>query len=397
MAFFKYEALTENGRVMEGTLEAGDFDLARAALEAMKLSVNNLEKTDRQPRPTAIGRDDFILFNQQLATITQSGIPLEKALRAVAAEAASGQVRQLTREIAGDLEKGIPVEQAFARHEKAFPVMYGRILKAGIQSGRLSEMLVSLNHHLKVAGRTRSILLDTLTYPAIVLVVIAAVTILVSTLVLRVTTDMFSEDFGTDLPQATQALIYIAQHIIPIWIGVAGLMVLATIFTIILKQTTSGRSFLERFLSGIPLVGPIFRFGKLSHFSDCMALLIRGGCDGPEALITSARAVNCESLIQESDLVARQIQQGAGYMEAGQICAFIPRLFFYSLQIGAQRNEIETNLSHLSQMYQDRLSALQKQLSAFLVPALLVLLGFIVGGTLIMLFAPMISMLEGLT
>ena len=160
MATFEYNALTSAGRLMKGTIEAGSREEASELLKQMQLSVNSIDKAKPKKPRTAIGRNQFMLFNQQLASITKAGIPLEKGLRELSTDVGSKSMRKLIDDIASELEAGVKIEEAFKKRQKRFPPLYGRILKAGVETGRLSEMLTSLNRHLELAGRTRRIIFE---------------------------------------------------------------------------------------------------------------------------------------------------------------------------------------------------------------------------------------------
>ncbi|MCK5173499.1 MAG: type II secretion system F family protein, partial [Planctomycetes bacterium] len=144
MATFEYNALTSGGRLMRGTIEAASHEQAGELLTDMQLTVNEITKAVEKPAKTAVGRNEFLMFNQQLASITKAGIPLEKGLRELAKEAGSRSMRKLITDIVSDLEQGLPIDTAIEKRQKYFPALYGRILKAGVETGRLSEMLTSL-------------------------------------------------------------------------------------------------------------------------------------------------------------------------------------------------------------------------------------------------------------
>jgi len=175
MATFEYNALTSAGRLMKGTIEAGSREEVSEQLKHMQLSVNSIDKAKPKKPRTAIGRNQFMLFNQQLASITKAGIPLEKGLRELSNDVGSSSMRKLINDIAGELEKGVSIEEAFEKRQKRFPPLYGRILKAGVETGRLSEMLTSLNRHLELAGRTRRIIFEAISYPVVILILGAIV------------------------------------------------------------------------------------------------------------------------------------------------------------------------------------------------------------------------------
>ena len=143
MATFQYNALTAAGRLMKGTIEAGSPAEATETLKQMELNVSVLEKAKPEQLRTSVGRNEFLLFNQQLASITKAGVPLERGLRELSRDVVSQAMRRLIASVADDLEAGVPIEEAFGKREKQFPPLYGRILKAGVETGRLSEMLIS--------------------------------------------------------------------------------------------------------------------------------------------------------------------------------------------------------------------------------------------------------------
>ena len=136
MATFEYNALTSAGRLMKGTVEAGSREEAGELLKQMELTVNSIEKVKAAKPRTAIGRNEFMLFNQQLASITKAGIPLERGLRELASDISSRSMRKLIDSIAGELEAGTSIEEAFEKRQKRFPPLYGRILKAGVEAGK---------------------------------------------------------------------------------------------------------------------------------------------------------------------------------------------------------------------------------------------------------------------
>src|SRR5512137_1365829 len=102
MAIFEYSALTSSGRLMTGTVEAASNGQAADLLKEMQLSVNEIKQAKREELNTAIGRNEFILFNQQLAAIAKAGIPLERGLRELSVDIASRPMRKLIDAVATD-------------------------------------------------------------------------------------------------------------------------------------------------------------------------------------------------------------------------------------------------------------------------------------------------------
>ncbi len=398
MATFQYNALTSAGRLMKGTLEAGSNDEANELLKQMQLAVNSIDKARPEKPKTAIGRNEFMLFNQQLASITKAGIPLEKGLRELAHDVSSRSMRSLIDAIAGELEAGVSIDKAFEKRQKHFPPLYGKILKAGVETGRLSEMLTSLNRHLEMASRTRRIIFEAMSYPAVILslaaVIITGVFIFVIPQFSTVLQEMTD---GGQLPVLTRTFLSMAHNVAPFWIMI-GLIIAAIIALMaLLSAFPAGRRFKESLLLSIPVIGKVYHSSVLGRMAEAMAIMVAAGSDMPESLRLSSGATGSERLITESEVIASHIEQGAGILEAGQFCRMIPRLFFYSIQLGSQRNELQDNLYSLGQMYAEQARFGQARLQAVLLPIMLIVVGGFLFLTILSMFLPMIQIITNLS
>lgn len=396
MALFEYRSVTASGRLMTGTIEAADIEQAKSSLEQMNLQVTELEKSKERFVPRSVGRNEFILFNEQLASLTKAGIPLEQGLRELARDAGSTRMRDLINRIANELEAGIPIDQAVQKHQKDFPPLYGLILKSGVETGRLSEMLTNLNRHLQVELRTRRIIIESLTYPAVVLglsaLIITGLFLMVIPAFGEVLSDM--SDGAASLPYLTHMILIISRHIWDVWLGLGIALVIVAVFWKSLSATVSGRQAKEKFFRSLPLLGRVFKNGLLARFSECMSVLINAGCTLDDAVELSGRSSSSELLRQDCVMLTAHLKQGYNFLEAGVHCQTIPRLLLYSVQLGAQRNELKENLDSLARMYTHKTFSLQSQMQSLLMPALIILLGGTVGTIVLAMFLPMVKMIQ---
>jgi len=398
MATFEYNALTSAGRLMKGTIEAGSQQEADELLKQMQLTVNSIEKARPKRPKTAIGRNEFLLFNQQLASITKAGIPLERGLRELAGDVTSKSMRKLIDAVADELEAGVSIEQAFEKRQKRFPPLYGRILKAGVETGRLSEMLTSLNRHLEMANQTRRIVFEALSYPAVVLalgaVIITAVFLIIIPQFRPIYADMLE---GAELPVLTRSFFSMAKNVVPFWMTVGFVVAAILVVFAVLSSFAAGRRFKESLVLKVPVFGRVYHSSILSKMAEAMAMMISAGCDMPSCLRLSSTASGSEKLLLESETLARQIEQGANILEAGQFCKMIPRLFLYSVQLGTQRNELQDNLYSLGQMYAEQARCSQTRLQTILLPIMLILVGGILAMAVLAMFLPMIQVISGIS
>jgi type IV pilus assembly protein PilC len=397
MAIFEYNALTSAGRLMKGTIEAGTAEDAKGQLGQMGLVVNAIEKGKVERLKTAVGRGEFLLFNQQLASITRAGIPLERGLRELAQDISSKSMRTLIEDIAADLEAGVGIEEAFGKREKHFPQLYGRILKAGVETGRLSEMLTSLNRHLELAGHTRRIIFEAISYPAVVFVLASLIITLILVFIIPQFQVVLEEMVGGQLNPITTGVISLARNIVPFWIGVGILVGAIVLVFAALSSSAPGRRAKEAFLLGIPVVGRLYHNSVLSRMAQAMAILVSAGCDMAECLRLGAVATGSERLIFDTERLAERVEQGTNILEAGQESWMLPRLFLYSVQLGVQRNELQDNLHSLGEMYANQARAGQSRLQAVLLPLMLVVVGGFVGVAVLAMFLPMIQVITSLS
>jgi type IV pilus assembly protein PilC len=393
MAIFEYQALTSSGRLMKGTLEAASGDQAGQLLAEMQLTVNSIGQAPPEKPKTSLGRNEFILFNQQLASLAQSGIPLERGLRELARDMAGQSMRKLINDVASDLESGVSIEQAIEKRQKHFPPLYSRILEAGVKSGRLSEMLISLNRHLEISQQIRRILFEAICYPLVILALAAVIITAIFTTVVPQFRSIFG-DFDIELPAITNLFLAISDHVISFWLVVFGILAVLLALNYLLSRRPAGRRWREKILFRIPFLGKLYRYDVLCRLSDAMAVLIGAGHDIPESLRQGSMVAGSERLKAESEMLAGQMEQGANLMEAGQWCRQIPRLFLYSMQMGAQRNQLQDNLYSLSDMYAQQCRSGQAKLASILLPIMLVLLGGFLALTVMAMFMPMVKMIS---
>jgi type II secretory pathway component PulF len=398
MATFEYSAMTVSDRLMKGVIEAGSVQEATELLEQMRLKVNSLEKARPEGPKTLIGRTEFLLFNQQLASLTKAGIPLEKGLRELSKDVASRPMRKLIDAIVRDLESGVSIERAFEKRKEHFPPLYGRILKAGVETGRLSEMLTSLNRHLEISNQTRRIVFESTAYPMVIFIFGSVIMTFMLLFLIPKFKSIIEEMLGIGgLPAMTRLVFALSEHVGYFWL-VLGLGVVAVVgLNAVLRSFAAGRRFRESIILGTPVFGPLCHSGMLSKMAEAMAMMVAAGCRLPDCLRLSADASGSDKIIKESDIIAGQIENGVNILEAGQSCRVIPRFFLYSIQLGTQRNELQDSLRGLGEMYAQQVRCTQARLQAVLLPVMIIFVGFFIMLCVLAMFLPMIKIVSGLS
>jgi type IV pilus assembly protein PilC len=303
-------------------------------------------------------------------------------------------MRKLIDAIVRDLESGMSIERAFEKRKEHFPLLYGRILKAGVETGRLSEMLTSLNRHLEISNQTRRIVFEAMAYPAVVFVMGAVIMTFAMIFLIPQFKGVYQEMIGErNLPAATSFVFALSRHVGAFWL-VFGCIVGGIIgINAILKLSSWGRIIREMIILRLPGFGSLYHNSILSKMAEAMAMMVAAGSDMPTCLRLGPDATGSECLTREGHLLAGQIEQGTGILEAGRLCRVMPRFFLYSIQLGSQRNELGDNLRSLGDMYAQQVRSAQVRLQGLLLPVMLIFVGFFIMMCIVAMFLPMIKII----
>lgn len=169
MALYEYAGQLTTGAAITGELEASSPDDARHALAATNVHIIQLAATPAMRSVRPLSHDDVLFFNEQLASLAQSGIALDVGLRLLAKDLRRGRLKTVTEHLAKELERGVTLEAALAAQRGQFPPLYADVLKAGSQSGQLGETLLNLSSHLKLMDAGRMLFWEAMVYPLVVL------------------------------------------------------------------------------------------------------------------------------------------------------------------------------------------------------------------------------------
>jgi len=395
MAVYEFQGLSKQNRALSGTIEAGDHDEAIDNLREMGLDVTDVAAAPKRSTGR-ISRDEFLYFNQQLATVAAAGIPLDRGLRDLAADLTSRSLRRTIEAIADDIEKGTPADQAFAKYEKQFPVLYANIFKAGVTTGQLAETLAGLNRHLRLAHHTRHMIWEAVSYPAVVLIAAAIIVSLVLRFLIPGFEEMFL-DFDTRLPGLTVLIIGISKHIGAAWLAMGILVGIVAAGYVMLGRTRAGRRMIESSVLALPVLGRLYRNSLLARLAHGLATSISAGVPLPTALRVAAGATGSVGITDDCELLAQRVEAGQTIADAAPATPRVPRLFAYAMQVAAQRNDLVGGLGNLADMYEQHAQQGQASLRSLLLPALIILVGCFMALLVMTMFLPLVMLVDSVS
>ena len=397
MPWFEYEGLTPGETAVTGRLEAGDHETAERTLAQMGLQVRQLNAAEPPPRAAAkLGADDLIFFNEQLASLAEAGIALDEGLAQLARDVESPKLRGWLNGLVEDLRRGVPLERAIEARQQGLPLLYSRVIRAGVESGELPATLLNLNQHLRLLGNTRRIVWEMVSYPLLIMVL--SLTIVSGFLMFVV--PQFEEiymDFGTTLPGMTVLLLRIAESFPQILLTVTAMIVVMVLLWRSLKFTARGAAVRERIMFALPVIGRIVRASLIARFFRMVSTTVGSGLPLPEALRLGADATGSRVLMNDAGRLADEVERGESIFAANQSAALIPPLFGFCVQVGGGRDTLPVAISQLAGAYEHRAQHTQALVRTLLFPFLVVVLGIFVFFCVLGLFLPLVTLINAVS
>jgi len=393
MNVFDYSAQCEAGAAISGTIEAADTESAMKQLVTMGLGNIELTQSRASPPRRSMGREDFIFFNEQLASLAKTGICLDAGLRQLARDVGSPGIQRVLNETADDLERGEPLDKALGARTGQLPELYGSVIRAGVQSGQLAGTLLNLSHHLRLLSDTRRLIVEAVTYPLSVLVIALALFSFILAFIVPHFAEIF-EDFDARLPGLTQIVIDVAAHGPQILIVVVIVVLLPVLLYLTSRSSAGGRFRFERAIHAIPVLGRLISDSIRSRFLRAAAFALRTGIPLPEALRLAADATASPVVRRDAELLAGQVEKGGSVFEACRSTFVIPPIFGYSLEVCAERDNLPEVLGQLARSYESRTAHSQSMLRSWLGPALIVVVGAVIAVCILAMFLPLVSLMN---
>ena len=397
MSWFEYEGLTPGGTAIAGRVEAGSRERAVEDLAQMRIEVRELRVAEAPPRGrAAISEDDLVFFNEQLASLAEAGIALDDGLAQMARDIESPRLRGWINALVADLRSGIPLDRAIAAREQGLPLLYSRVIRAGIDSGELPATLLNLNQHLRLAGNVRRLIWEVVSYPLLVACIALTVISAFFLLVVPHMKEIFA-DFGTALPGLTTLLLKTADHYPFILLGAGcAVVVLVAVWTS-LRFSESGLSLREGILMCTPIIGRVYRASLIARFLRSVSIGVAAGIPLPQAMRLGGGATGSVRLAADAERLAAEAERGRSVFIASQTAGIIPPLFGFCVQVAVGRDALPTAISQLARSYENRAFHAQSMLRVLLFPLLVIVVGGFLAFAIVGMFLPLVTLINSVS
>ncbi|MFO0985396.1 MAG: type II secretion system F family protein [Planctomycetota bacterium] len=408
MPNFKYSAKSNEGKTINGTMEASSPSEVVGELRKKNLTILNIREVNDaigsgrklfqlgKAKPGKPRGDELCVFTRQLATMIGAGITLLDSLEVLSEQAEQPRFSATLRVVTADIRSGIDLSKALAKHPKSFPSLYVNMVRAGEVSGQLDEILVRIADYLEAASRLRREIKSAMAYPIVSLVLVLGITIFLLGGIVPKFKPIFESLPNVKMPKLTQIVLNMSSWMETNWymviVGVVGTVLLLGI----LKRTKRGSYVVDYSLLKMPIFGPLFRKVALSRFSRTFSTLLKSGVPILGSLeIVADTAGN--QVIGDALLKAREsVRNGNTLSDPLADSPLFPPMVTRMIGIGERSGSLEQLLEKISMFYDEQVTAQVKGLTSLIEPLLIGVMGFFVGGIVLAVFLPIFEIQKSL-
>jgi type IV pilus assembly protein PilC len=399
MAVFTYRVARSDGSTINGHIEGDEESAVRAKLESQGLLVFTLRRRGIGTS-TASGKSwswgtlplgEFLIFNQELLALVKSGLPVLRVWDLLIERAGHAGFQQVLRDVRENIRGGSSASDALARHPAYFPELYVATIKTGEQSGNLADVLQRYVGYLKLMIGLRQKVLKALSYPLFLILIGVGVIVFLLAYVVPTFVSVYGESAKT-LPWATQMLLDFVKHaetrLVPLALLLIGFAVAARAY----YRTAAGRLTVDRFMLKVPLLGPIAVIHNTVQLTRTLGTILGSGIPLVDALQSAKGAVSNRWIAKGMAGAVNDIREGVTLAAAVSRPQVLPKLAVEMLSVGEETGSLDGMLRDVAEFYEADLDTRLTQLTTWIEPVLLLVMGVLVGGIVIVMYLPVFQM-----
>lgn len=394
---FSYRVKNEEGKTLDGVLEASSLDHASKLLRGRGYLIIKVEEEKESEIKEIMRRfervkvDDVVNFTRQLSTMVSAGLPLTESLsilRVQSPPAMSRVVSKVLEEVEGGKTLAIAMEES---GDGVFDDIYIALVKAGEAAGVLDEVLKRLAETMEKQRDFRSKTKGAMVYPMIIIIGMVIVAVIMMIFVVPRMTEMY-KDFGAELPLPTQILIGASDFAVKFWYLL--LLIFGAIGYVFLKwsRTDVGSVMIEETLMKMPVVGELRLKMVMTEFARTMSLLISAGISILDALRITSAAVGSKIIGAKMMMAASKVEKGQSLglvlAELGEFPPIVPQM----IAVGEQTGKMDEILDKLADYFEGESEQAVKNLTTAIEPMIMAVMGVGVGFLVMAVIMPIYNL-----
>jgi type IV pilus assembly protein PilC len=345
----------------------------------------------QMPQRRSINTREFLVFNQELATLLKAGMPLVQSLGLLKSRVTSQTFRRVLDDVHEKVRSGTALSDAFAAHGELFPRVYGASLLAGERSGNLDAVLRRYVEYTKIIATVKRKTVSALVYPAIL---ISLAVILVSIIVLKVVpafSDFYST-FGAQLPLVTRIIVGISEFLRGQFVLVIVALALTVVAVVAWVRQPGQMARFDYLILKLPMLGQVAKKFATSQMARTLATLLGGGLPLVNALDIAAKSVGNQYMAAQLGIVSARVREGESFSKALEARRVFPEVAVKMAEVGESTGALQEMLNTVADFYDEEISTTMERFITLVEPVLLVFMGLVIAGLLLALYMPLFQL-----
>ncbi|MFH1547420.1 MAG: type II secretion system F family protein [bacterium] len=397
MAVFHYSARAKDGSKKEGDIEATNRNQVVKELQEKKLIVVKVDEkialfeSMKAINIGGIPLDEKVVFMRQLATMVSAGLPLAQGLHILFNQAKNPKFKEVIEDVLQSVEGGTSLSESFRKHEGVFDDITLNLIKAGENSGKLEEILLSIADDMEKNRDFKGKVKGAMIYPTVIGVVVVGVVVMVIVFMIPAVEDIFSE-FGGELPFVTRILVNMSTFVRKFWWLVLILLSLAVFGVRYYLSTIKGKIVWDSLKLKIPIFGPMAQKIELATFTSTMHLLVSSGLNLLDALELTAGSLSNSNFRNTVKDAMEQVRKGTPLSVPLSKSEVFPLIVGNMVGVGEETGKLDEVLGKLADYYSKEIERLTENLASLMEPLMLIIMGGVIGFIAIAVYLPMFSL-----
>jgi len=335
-------------------------------------------------------------FTLQLATLSEAGIPIAKALSILEGQARPGPFKDVLGALLEDVSAGTPLSESLSKHPKVFDRLYSSMVRAGEAGGVLDAVLTRQAEYMEKVREVRAKVVGALVYPTVIICVACAVVTAVVLFIIPKFEEIF-RSFHITLPAMTRFLLDGSTFTLKYWYIVFGLpLVLLVAHIMLLRRSQPYRYRIHQLLLKLPGLGPVLSRSLVASFARTFGTLIQAGVPHLDALGIVRDATRNELLMEGVEDIRRTVREGEGIARPMGETGLFDDLVVNMVDVGEATGELDKMLLKVASAYEKQVDRTIDTMFKLVEPALILGVAAIVGFIVVALFLPLMEIMKGI-